>query len=252
MFEQKFVRNLDRIGKRLEVYIENPNNEKSIHDIRTSLRRLDSTFSLLPKKLRKQNRKKIIKYREFFKVNGKMRDYDVISSKLDALGAPPDAKGALQKQRNAEHQRTLKMAKALKKMTPFELDGIADNDNDDKLGARFEKVIGKVASRVEKLLPIVLSDDTKVQELHRLRKTCKKLRYIIEVAPEYGIKKYNKVVAKAICNKSLEEIQNMLGAIHDSDVTIEYLHIIKSSLAEKEATSRRLQYLEFVRYMKKK
>ena len=50
-FEEKFYQNLLKVGKRLDIYLAEPDDEKNIHDVRTSLRRLDTFYSLLPKKL---------------------------------------------------------------------------------------------------------------------------------------------------------------------------------------------------------
>jgi CHAD domain-containing protein len=247
-FEQGFRRNIDWVKVRLEAHIEDPNSEKRIHDMRTSLRRLDATFLVLPKSLRKKNRKEIDRYKEFFKANGKVRDYDVIIRRLAALEAPPGVMVALRKQRNQEIRNTLHLAKSLQRMTPMKLNGISD----DKLNDRVNEVLANIANKVERLLPIVLSNSTKVKDLHSLRKNCKKLRYILEVAPRNCKKKYDTIIINCINNKSLEEMQAILGAIHDSDITMEYLQNLKSPLVEKEASHRKRQYAAFVRYMRKK
>ncbi len=242
-FEQNFRHNLKLVGKRLNVYIKDPDNEKNIRGVRTALRRLDATFSLLPKKMRKKNRLKMEKYREFFKANSKMRDYDMISSRLTALHAS-NVGDALKRKRKAELARALRLAKSLKRAAPMKVYGIQD----DKLGSRIDRLTGKLAGIIKELLPVVLSDSSKVKELHRLRKDCKKLRYILEAASADSKREY----AKAIRGKDLEEVQDLLGAVHDSDVTIEYLNSIKNSqLAKKEAANRKQLYLAFVRYMKK-
>ena len=244
-FEKKFCHNLERVDKRLDTYIKDPGDEKSVRSARTALRRLDATFSLLPKNMRRQNRSKMEKYRKFFKANSKVRDYDMISGRLVALGAP-DAGMILQRKRKAELKRALVLAQSLKKMAAMRLDGMQD----DKLKARLDKSTTKLVGRIKESLPVVLSDDAKVKELHRLRKDCKKLRYLLEMAPADGKGKYVKMAARAVRNKDLEELQDSLGAIHDSDVTISYLQSIKSQLVEKEAVNRKRLYLEFVRFMK--
>ena len=244
-FVKKFHHNLRRVDERLDTYIEDPGDEKSIRGARTALRRLDATFSLLPKKMRRQNRSKMEKYRKFFKANSRVRDYDMIYGRLVALGAQ-DAGKALQKKRKVEVQKALTLARSLKKMTAMRLDGMQD----DKLEARLDKSTTKLVGRIKELLPVVLSDDGKVKELHRLRKDCKKLRYVLEMAPADGKGEYVKMAARAVRNKDLEELQDRLGAIHDSDVTISYLQSIKSQLVEKEAVNRKQLYLAFVRFMK--
>jgi CHAD domain-containing protein len=50
---KKFVnackRNISRVNNKLDDYLTNP-DEKNIHDIRTSIRRLDACYKTLPKK----------------------------------------------------------------------------------------------------------------------------------------------------------------------------------------------------------
>lgn len=65
-----------------------------------------------------------------------------------------------------------------------------------------------------------------------LRKNCKKLRYIFEILPESYIKKYRKKIVGAIGVKDLKEIQEMLGTIRDSNITIEYLQNSRSGFAK--------------------
>ena len=76
-------RNIRRVDNRLDDYIKNP-NEENIHNIRTAIRRLQATYISLPKKLRKKKkiREFVIKSKELFRINSKIRDYDIISEKL--------------------------------------------------------------------------------------------------------------------------------------------------------------------------
>lgn len=53
-YKQRFRQNVRRVGRRLDAYLADQGTENSIHDVRTSIRRLDVSFSLLPKKLRKR------------------------------------------------------------------------------------------------------------------------------------------------------------------------------------------------------
>src|ERR687896_1826716 len=253
-FEGKFNQNFQTVGKRLKIYLADPNNEKNIHDVRTSLLRLDTSYSLLPKKLRKRNSKQIKKYKDFFGANSKIRDLDIIRNKVAEL-----AKGVsdaskleqqLQRKRQAELRRTVKLAKALEKLPSIDIKSIPPS----KIESRINKMIDRLRIRVKGMLPIILSDSTKKEELHMLRKNYKKLRYIFETLPESYIKKYNKKVVSTINGKNLKEIQEMLGAIRDSDITIEYLQNSRSGLAKqlaiKEAGKRDYLYREFIKYMK--
>ncbi|HEU4468884.1 MAG TPA: hypothetical protein VFR61_07620 [Nitrososphaeraceae archaeon] len=59
-------------------------NAKQIHDVRTSIRRLDATYLILSKKNRTASSLSdyVLKCKEFFKVNSEIRDLDVIYEKL--------------------------------------------------------------------------------------------------------------------------------------------------------------------------
>jgi CHAD domain-containing protein len=222
-YKQRFRQNVRRVGRRLDAYLADQGTENSIHDVRTSIRRLDVSFSLLPKKLRKRKNRQIKKYRKFFKANSNARDLDIIRGKIAALaeGAPGAEKllGQLQKKRKAELGRAGKLGRSLKKMQPVQLDS-SSSIPAGKLESRIDRAAGKLGVKINEAFPVVLSDSSKVEELHRLRKDCKKLRYILEMVPPAGRKKYERAVSLAL---ALEELQDLLGAIRDSDITIEYL-----------------------------
>jgi CHAD domain-containing protein len=64
--------------------------------------------------------------------------------------------------------------------------------------------------------PVVITNLSKLEELHGLRKDCKKLRYMLELLPEE-----NKDSLQM--KKTLQRIQDILGSIHDFDFTIAHL-----------------------------
>jgi CHAD domain-containing protein len=252
-YKQRFRQNVRRVGRRLDAYLADQSTENNIHDVRTSIRRLDVSFSLLPKKLRKRKNRQIKKYRKFFKANSNARDLDIIRGKIAALteGAPDAEKllGQLQKKRKAELGRAGKLGRALKKMQPVQLD--SSSIPAGKLESRIDRAAGKLGVKINDAFPVVLSDSSKVEELHRLRKDCKKLRYILEMVPPAGRKKYERAVSLAL---ALEELQDLLGVIRDSDITIEYLQgsrtKVAGELAAREAGNRDQLYLELVRRAK--
>jgi CHAD domain-containing protein len=253
-YKQRFRQNVRRVGRRLDAYLADQGTENSIHDVRTSIRRLDVSFSLLPKKLRKRKNRQIKKYRKFFKANSNARDLDIIRGKIAALaeGAPGAEKllGQLQKKRKAELGRAGKLGRALKKMQPVQLDS-SSSIPVGKLESRIDRAAGKLGVKINEAFPVVLSDSSKVEELHRLRKDCKKLRYILEMVPPAGRKKYERAVSLAL---ALEELQDLLGAIRDSDITIEYLQgsrtKVARELAAREAGNRDRLYRDLVRRAK--
>jgi CHAD domain-containing protein len=169
-----------------------------------------------------------------------------------AKGAPyaSKLKQLLQRKKQPELRRAIKLAKALKKLPSTDIKSTPPR----KIESRINKMIDRLGIRIREMLPIILSDSTKKEELHMLRKNCKKLRYIFEILPESHIKKYSKKIVSAIGEKDLKEIQEMLGAICDSDITIGYLQNSRSGFAKqlaiKEAGKRDYLYRKFIKYMK--
>jgi CHAD domain-containing protein len=241
-FARKFRQNGKRAGGRLQAYLADPENEKNIHDVRTSIRRLDSTFSMLPKKVRTRYRGRIEKYREFLRASSRARDCDVIAGRVSTLGDLDMAD--LQHKKKSELARATLLARSLKRLQPMR------PVQDDR---RIGKVARRLIGRIGKELPAVLSDSSKVKELHRLRKDFRKLRYILETVQAADRKKYMKKAARAAGRDlELKELQALLGLIHDSDVTIEYLHGRPEAgqILKKEIRSREQLYQKFVRHMK--
>jgi CHAD domain-containing protein len=243
-FKRKFRQNLKGVNKRLKAYMEDPDDEKNIHDIRVSIRKLDAMFSLLPKKARRRYKARIKKYVELLKANSNARDCDIISVRLAALDSPATAD--LQDKKKMELAKAAVLARSLKKL-PVELAGTQD----DK---RVDKIAGRLVGRIKGRLPLVLSDGNRVDELHMLRRDLRKLRYIFDIVPAGSKKMYmRKSAGAAGKNVAPKELQDLLGSIHDCDITIAYLNGRADSkqLLEREIGNRKQLYQKFVRYMKK-
>jgi CHAD domain-containing protein len=240
-FARKFRQNLKRMAKTLEAYLADPENETKMHAVRTSVRRLDATFPLLPKKTRSSYRRRIEKYREFLEVSSRTRDCDVIVGRVATLGALETSD--LEKEKKAELAKAIRLARSLQKLPPMRL------PQDD--GKRIHKVARRITGRIGKELPAVLSD-SKVEELHRLRKDFRKLRYVFETISAEDRKKYMKKAVGRRRDLGLKELQALLGLIHDSDVTIEYLHNKPGAgqILKKEIGTREQLYQTFVGHMK--
>ncbi|MEW5841615.1 CHAD domain-containing protein [Nitrososphaera sp.] len=226
-------KNLDRVGRRLAAYLRDPADEENVHDMRTSLRRLEATFALLPKKLRQKNEKQIRAYKEFFRANSEVRDCDIIRTRIEAafidkgeferLFAP-----ALDRRRKMASAKALKLAQSIENdVQPVDL-GVSSRkklaivDGKKKLDRRAEKVVRRLAKKTAGRLPVVLADSDEKEELHRLRKDLKKLRYVLEMAPASQKKAADRILGPGIAGR-LKELQDALGAIHDCDITIDYL-----------------------------
>lgn len=112
-----------------------------------------------------------------------------------------------------------------------------------KLQRRFDKVVSKLNGKMQSFLPLVLGDPKNIEELHLLRKTCKRLRYMLEIDPT------REGFPASI--DLLRKWQDMLGGIHDSDIVIDFLVSLKgpksvADVLSKERNNRSLAYKEFV------
>jgi CHAD domain-containing protein len=250
-FITKLQENTQRVDKRLNDYLAD-SNEGNIHDIRTAVRKLDASFRSLPKKVRKKNR--LDNYatisKQLFKINSQIRDYDIIYGKLEKYSSEPvytELTDSLKKRRVVKLRKARNIALSLRKLT---LPNINEDDiPDKKLQQRFNKVVSRFGDRIELNFPVVISNISKTRQLHEMRKDCKRLRYLLELLPNQ-----NKEISKTITE--LEEIQDMLGSIHDDDIVIAYLRRLKRPktihhILDEEIAERNKKYEEFVQFCKR-
>jgi CHAD domain-containing protein len=246
-------RNISRVSNKLDDYLTHQ-DEKNIHDIRTSVRRLESCYQTLPKKLR--GRKQMIKFvkksKDLFKINSQIRDFDIITELIGKNNTEHGSKNSVvlsfenrraQKLENAKviamGLRKLPLPKVKKKSVSKAM-----------LTKRFNKLISKLGGRIQLNLPLVTTDPDKVAELHELRKDCKKLRYLLELVSHDNS-------SGNIISKMMEELQNMqdlLGAIHDCDATVVYLKRQKrqktNEIIEDIMQERKKRYENFLAHFK--
>jgi CHAD domain-containing protein len=252
-FLTKLSENLQRVNNRINKYLKKP-NAKQIHDVRTAIRRLDATFSTLPKKYRNGSSlsKYVLQCKELFKINSEIRDFDIINEKLQKY--PSNAQRdsiieTLKETRNAKLETAKTVALGLK---GIDIATILDEINvtEKELEKRYNKILSRLISDIESTFPVVLAKPLALEELHDLRIACKKLRYMLELLPDE-----NKLAVQI--GKSLQKLQDILGSVHDSDFTIGYLRSLPQSSKEiqeiinMENDERRLKFEQFMNYCKR-
>jgi CHAD domain-containing protein len=257
LFARQFGKSAQRVKERLEAYVVGPENEENVHDVRTSFRRLEASFALMPKKLRRRNRRQIDAHKQFFRANSRVRDYDIIKGRIAAR-----AKGdllarlaaGLEKKRKAEAGKAVQVASLVSALPAANLKGLKDGE----LESRMDEVAGRLLRKVEEGLPTVVKDRRNVEELHQLRKDLKKLRYVLEIMPAGTKKPYEKKVLKILGGKKaeekLKELQDALGTIHDIDITVQYLESLRTKtaapLVKAEMAERDTLFTKFARDFK--
>jgi CHAD domain-containing protein len=252
-FLTKLSENLQRVNNRINKYLKKP-NAKQIHDVRTAIRRLDATFSTLPKKYRNGSSlsKYVLQCKELFKINSEIRDFDIINEKLQKY--PSNAQRdsiieTLKETRNAKLETAKTIALSLKGIDIATiLDEISVTEKE--LQKRYNKILSRLISDIESTFPVVIAKPLALEELHDLRIACKKLRYMLELLPDG-----NKLAVQI--GKSLQKLQDILGSVHDSDFTIGYLRSLPQSSKEiqeiinMENDERRLKFEQFMNYCKR-
>lgn len=244
--------NFENFKNILNLYLKNPNG-KNIHDLRKSIRRLDSAYYSLPKKFRKN--KPIKNYvnhsKDLFKSNSQVRDYDIFLEKINSHNSTNNKNNNLKDQ--IEQNKKIQLETAKKIAQNLELSDFPQIGNalisDKKVQKRFNKVSDMFNDKIKKELDIVIQDKNKIKKLHELRKDCKKLRYLLEL-----ISDQDKDIEKTV--KQLDDIQDILGEIHDCDATIMFLRQQKKqypgvkNFINNESTIRNNKYEQFVNQYK--
>jgi CHAD domain-containing protein len=249
-------RNVSRVSKRLDNYLRD-SNEKNIHDMRTSVRRMESSYRTLPRKMRKKNRIKryVSRCKDLFRLNSEIRDYDIITQKIQQYeqgqnDGVENYKKRLASRREAKLQQARALALEVREM------GVPNftrsNLSNKKLTKRYNKIVSKFANKIMMNLPIVVTNANKLKELHEMRKDCKKLRYLLELLPIDSSSNKGNV---SLLLQQLKKMQDILGEIHDCDAVISYLKRQAKSnqlhgITDKIIEERNKKYQEFRTYYK--
>jgi CHAD domain-containing protein len=249
-FLTKLHESFQRVNNRINKYLKDP-KAKNIHDLRTSIRRLDAAYSTLPKKYRTGSSMStyILSCKELFKINSEIRDLDIIYEKLQKY-PQNDSRNkiidSLKETRVTKLEYAKNIALTLNNTDASKLlDEIMVTQKE--LEKRYNKIVANLISKIETNFPIVITDSTKIEELHDLRKDCKKLRYMLELLPIE-----NKKASEM--RKTLQKIQDSLGMIHDYDFTINHLELTEQpsdgvrDIVNNEMQKRKLSYERFLRF----
>jgi CHAD domain-containing protein len=274
-FFDNYVHNIHKVDNRLDEYIKDP-TEKNIHDIRTSIRRLEASYIASPKQIRKA---KIIEYIEksknLFKINSQIRDFDIILEKLTKEGQLTIQRlelfeKSIKKSRNKELKDAISVACDLREIDIPNIDKYRNHYDpfllQKKLTKRYTKVVTKFARQIRENIPIIINNSERIEELHQVRKDTKKLRYLLELMLnnrhkiDGNVGKNNETDKNNYSNEQniwnqiekLKEIQDMLGNIHDYDITIAFLKQYDQQenfvTAMNIDMQRKNKYEQFIRY----
>jgi CHAD domain-containing protein len=249
---QSYTQNLSKsekiVSDKVRAYIKEP-SEENVHDLRTSIRRLLTTASVLPKKTRKQKefKKYLEGYEKLLRLNAKVRDVDIILSKLPHHGDDPSfSKLArqLKQIRETSLKRAKRFASSIKGKENFSVE--ANELSSPLIQKRFRKTASTLTKTLKKHLRIVVKEPENLDELHKLREDSRSLRFTLEM---------DNSPATSRLLPALEKWQDVLGEIRDSDIFISRVEDGKFSsklkeVLEKERLGRQENYEKFLEIAK--
>jgi CHAD domain-containing protein len=189
---------------------------KSVHRMRTTIRRIESMISYANPDLGKKLERSLERLDELRKRGGKVRNIDVQKKLLDQLGngsTAKDRKILLELLNKKRERQASRLSSAIKKTA------------DTKFFARMERIAEKVAAGASgpnrPLAPLeearlqlarmasdfTLRDSLKPNRLHQARIQLKKIRYLAELADDSPERK--------IFLEELKTVQDAVGDWHD-------------------------------------
>ncbi len=234
----------DRAKALLEFAVDLPSrpNPDQIHDLRVTARRLQMLSKLLPRLVRGPQGFKRFGFalRSVLRATSQLRDLDTLMDTLESQkrNLPGELFVALENQRSDAAARAKAATEVLAEAPApdFETSQLKSR----RLTKRLRKRVRKSRGSASGLMAAVLTDESKVEELHSLRKEVKRMRYLLELADGSPSEL-----------PSLTNWQDALGSIHDLDVAIAYLEGNRIESKRKAILelrrSRTSKYLKFVR-----
>jgi len=171
---------------------------------------------LLPKKARKAKTTRTFpkSLDEASKANAKVRDLDIILSKI--VSYKPD----MMEERisSVKETRESQLQAARRETTTLQKERIPKIGEEElsvpKLQKRLNKTTSQLIATINSRPPMLLKDSNDAKDLHLLRMDCRRLRYLAEL---FRSKRTARLLSR------LRAWQSLLGLIHDSDLTIDYL-----------------------------
>ena len=213
-----------------------------IHDLRVGIRRVQMARRLLPRSVRSSDTAGQYDQalKSVLRTTSQLRDLDTLEDTLEhhKTGLPADVFVVLENKRSDAAASAKAAIEVLSEVPAPDLDEYPMSKK--RLSRRLEKRVAKRGQVVSGLLTKVVEDESKVDELHTLRKEVKKLRYLLELADN----RQDRL-------QRLTGWQESLGAIHDLDVAVTFLESSdgesKGKAIRELKRARHSHYVKFVR-----
>lgn len=217
---------------------------EELHDMRVASRRLRAALLTFEPALSEKGRRFEPELKHFATVLGEVRDLDVQLGRVDLWisAAPEEDRGSLEELRGAlESQRESARKQMLAELDSRRYERLIDTlSRMLRLGPpRRNRLAGapvveaapdlvRHAYRRARKVGDRLSPDSAAEDYHRLRKRCKRLRYLVEFVEEI----YDGPARKLV--KRLKPLQDVLGELQDAEVARDRLRSLATEPGEPE------------------
>jgi CHAD domain-containing protein len=242
-FLEEYERLKQRLNKSLREYLGDPGTVHT-QSLRAAIRRLDTAILVLPKRTREQKsmRRCHERCKKVLRETSRVRDIDILREKISKHPEDPTVALMLNNFREEREEFVDRSKKAAWKLFEHHAPRLEKRELPGFV-RRVETVLDELNTEIGTELHIAVRDEAKVEELHSLRKHCKRLGYTLELFP--SVEHYSRLIA------DLRKWQDVLGEIRDSDVIVDYLSrarptdAVKAALASERAFRHR-RYVSFV------
>ncbi len=247
-FLDHYERLKDRLNKALREYLGDPGRTQT-KSLRAAVRRLDAAIRVLPKGAQKEKamRRCHERCREVLRETSRIRDVDLLSERIARHKEDSTVAFMLKNLGEEREEFVDRTRKAAWKLFEHHPPKLARRDL-PRFARRAEGALDELKAEIALESRVALKDEAKVDELHSLRKHCKRLRYTLELFP--SVRNQSRLVS------DLRVWQDALGEIRDCDVVVEYLSRARPTEAVRKALTserayRHRKYLLFVRSSKR-
>ena len=247
-FLDEYERLTEKVSRCLRDYLGQPGTTQT-QGLRASVRRLDAAIKVLPRRTRKSKGLKRCheRCRDLLRETSRIRDIDIIAARVAERSSDPTVSLILSNLKEEREEFVDNSTKAAWNLLEHHPPKIGRRDI-PRFARRVETVLQELDAEITSELHACVTDETKVEELHSLRKDCKRLRYTLELLPSLG--------QRAPLIGLLRSWQDVLGEIRDIDVIVDYLSKAKQTRAVRsiiaaERAHRHARYVAFVEACRK-
>ena len=188
---------------------------KSVHRLRTTIRRVESLIDYVRPELEKKQRKVLKELASLRRRAGRVRDLDVQAELLGAIAngsTAADRRAVKELLLGKRERQARKLAVAVGKLQTSRLSAwiktnLAEEDNPDADVKVTANPLGSARAELAKLAIKLQSSELKPKRLHEVRIKLKRIRYLAEVAEDSA--------DRARLLEQMKSVQDATGEWHD-------------------------------------